>query len=130
MNFVVVVNSGPYQHQAADSAYQFIRAALELGHQVSQVFFYHDGVYNASRLLVPPGDDRHLGRRWAELHDVHGVDLVLCAGAGLRRGIVDADGARYNGLDADNLAPAFRVAGLAQLVQAAAEADRLVTFGG
>ena len=29
MKFGVLILEGPYQHQAADSAYQFIQAALE-----------------------------------------------------------------------------------------------------
>ena len=28
MKFAILVNEGPYTHQAADSAYQFVKAAL------------------------------------------------------------------------------------------------------
>ena len=45
MKFSVVVNEGPYTHQAVDSAYQFIQAALKAGHEIFRVFFYHDGVH-------------------------------------------------------------------------------------
>ena len=37
--------------------------------------------------------------------------------------------AERNGKDANNLAPGFRISGLGQLVEAAVECDRLVTFG-
>ena len=129
MKFGILVNEGPYQHQAADSAYQFAQAVVNAGHELHRVFFYHDGVNNGTRLTTPPQDDRHIVNRWSELASQHDVDLVLCVAAAQRRGIADADEARRNGKDADNLAPGFRISGLGQLIDTAIEADRLVTFG-
>ncbi|OFZ97223.1 MAG: sulfurtransferase TusD [Betaproteobacteria bacterium RIFCSPLOWO2_02_67_12] len=118
MNFGLLINEGPYNHQAADTAYQFARAALAKGHRVQRVFFYNDGVNNASKLTEPPQDDRHIVNRWSKLAQESGVDLVVCVAAGLRRGLVE-----------DNLAPGFRISGLGQLVESGIEADRLVVFG-
>ena len=44
MKIGILINEGPYTHEASDSAYLFIRAALEKGHEIDRVFFYHDGV--------------------------------------------------------------------------------------
>ena len=44
MKLGILVNEGPYTHQASDSAYQFAKAALEKGHEIFRVFFYSDGV--------------------------------------------------------------------------------------
>ncbi len=129
MKFAVVVNEGPYQHQAADTAFNFSRAVLERGHQIDRVFFYHDGVNTATRLAVPPQDDRNITRKWSELAAQHGLDLVVCVAAAQRRGIIDADERRRHGKDADNLAPGFRISGLGQLIETAIEADRVVVFG-
>jgi tRNA 2-thiouridine synthesizing protein D len=118
MQFGILINEGPYQHQASDSAYQFCKAALATGHQIHRVFFYHDGVNNASRLTEPPQDDRHIVNRWTKLAQEHGLDLVVCVAAALRRGIKD-----------ENLAPGFRISGLGQLVETGIESDRLITFG-
>ena len=118
MKFAILVNEGPYTHQATDSAFQFAKAALAKGHKVSRVFFYHDGVNNSSSLTEPPQDDRHIVNRWSKLAEDHGVDLVVCVAAALRRGIKD-----------ENLAPGFRISGLGQLVEAGIQADRLLTFG-
>lgn len=130
MKIGILVNEGPYQHQASDSAYHFTRAALARGHDVVRVFFYHDGVNNGTRLTTPPQDDRHIQKRWSELAEHHGLDLVVCVAAAQRRGIVDADEARRSGKDVDNIAPGFRISGLGQLVEAAIDCDRMVTFGG
>jgi len=53
MKFTIQVNEGPYQHQSSDSAYFFAKAALEKGHEIFRVFFYHDGVNNGTRLTTP-----------------------------------------------------------------------------
>lgn len=129
MKFTIQINEGPYQHQASDTAYQFTKAALEKGHEIFRVFFYHDGVNNATRLTSPPQDDRNVVNRWSALAEKHNLDLVVCVAAAQRRGIADADEARRNGKDADNLAPGFRISGLGQLIEGGIQADRLVVFG-
>lgn len=118
MKFVIMVNEGPFNHQASDSAYLFARAVLEKGHTIERVFFYHDGVNNGNKFSAPQRDDRNVVDRWSKLHETHGVDLSVCVAAGLRRGIVDA-----------SLAPGFRITGLGQLVEGAIDADRTIVFG-
>ena len=118
MKFGIQVNEGPFTHQASDSAYHFVKAAIEKGHQVMRVFFYYDGVNNANKLSAPQADDRNLVKLWGELAAEHNVDLVVCVAAALRRGIVE-----------DNLAEGFRISGLGQLTEVGMAADRLVVFG-
>jgi tRNA 2-thiouridine synthesizing protein D len=143
MKFAIQINEGPYQHQASDSAYFFAKAALEKGHEITRVFFYHDGVNNSTRLTTPPQDDRHIVNRWAELAEQYKIEsattedgkevmqteLVVCVAAAQRRGIVDEGEAQRNGKDATNIHPKFRISGLGQLVEAAIQSDRLVVFG-
>ncbi len=129
MQLAIVVNEGPYTHQASDTAYQFTKAALEKGLKIFRVFFYHDGVNNGTRLGVPPTDDRNLQKLWTELGEAHKLDLVVCVAAAQRRGILDADEAKRHGKDVDNIAPGFRISGLGQLIEAGIQADRLVVFG-
>ncbi|WP_297528342.1 sulfurtransferase complex subunit TusD [Thiohalobacter sp.] len=129
MKLAVMVNEGPYQHQAADTALQFTKAALEKGHEVMRVFFYHDGVNNGTRFGVPPQDDRNITVQWSELAEKHNLDLVICVAAAQRRGILDADEAKRHGKDGDNIAPGFRISGLGQLIEAGIQSDRLVVFG-
>jgi len=129
MKFAIQINEGPYTHEASDSAYMFTKAALEAGHEVMRVFFYHDGVNNGTRLTTPPQDDRHVVNRWAELAKESDLDLVLCVAAAQRRGIADADESKRNGKDADNIQEGFRISGLGQLIEAGIQADRLVVFG-
>ncbi|MCP5279892.1 MAG: sulfurtransferase complex subunit TusD [Thiobacillus sp.] len=129
MKIGILINEGPYQHQASDSAYMFAKAAIAKGHEVFRVFFYHDGVNNATRLTVPPADDRHIVNRWAALGEEHKIDMVVCIAAAQRRGMMDENEAKRQGKDANNIHPAFRISGLGQLVEAGIQCDRLVTFG-
>lgn len=129
MRLGIVVTSAPGSHQAADSAWQFARAALERGHQVERVFFYQDGVHNGTRLAVPPADERDLPALWSGLAAAHGVDLVLCVNSAQRRGVLDRDEARRAGKDGQNIAAGFRIGGLGQLVEMGHRCDRVITFG-
>mgnify|MGYP001169277160 FL=1 len=129
MKYGILVNEGPYTHQASDSAYKFTKAAIDNGHEVFRVFFYHDGVNNGTSLAVPPQDDRHIPDQWSALAKDHGVDLVLCVAAAQRRGILDEDEAKRNGKTSHNVIEGFRISGLGQLIEAGIQADRLVVFG-
>jgi tRNA 2-thiouridine synthesizing protein D len=118
MKFGILINEGPFTHQASDSAYRFVVAALAKGHEIYRVFFYNDGVYNSNKLSEPQTDDRNLVALWSKLAEEHGIDLVVCIAAALRRGIKD-----------EVLQEGFRISGLGQLVEAGIQADRMVVFG-
>ncbi len=129
MKFAILVNEGPYTHQASDSAYHFTEALLRAGHEIVRVFFYHDGVNNGTRLSVPPQDDRNISERWSALAQQHDVELILCVAAAQRRGLLDDDEAKRAGKDSNNIAEGFQISGLGQLIDAGIQADRLIAFG-
>ena len=64
MKLGILINEGPYQHQASDTALQYVKAAIKKGHEIYRVFFYNDGVNNATRLATPPQDDRNITKEW------------------------------------------------------------------
>ncbi len=112
----VLVLEGPYQHQAADSAYHFVQAARARGHEIAGVFLYTDGVNNANRFVDPPGE-----RNIARLYDAlaaEGVPVVACTAC-----------ARFRGLTRDTKAEHIRLSGLGSLAEFIQGADRFVTFG-
>jgi len=118
MKIGILINEGPFTHQASDSAYRFAVAAIAKGHEIYRVFFYKDGVNNANKLSEPQTDDRNLVSLWSELSQENDIDLVVCVAAALRRGIKE-----------DIVKDGFRISGLGQLVEAGIQADRLVVFG-
>jgi len=129
MIFSLAIYSSP-SSQSQDSAYRFASALLAQGHTLFRVFFYHDGVYQGSQLSCPPQDEINATQRWQTLAESHGVDLVVCIAAGLRRGVIDKKEALRYEKNHHNLASHFELSGLGQLVEAAVQSDRLLTFGG
>lgn len=116
MKIGVLVFEGPYQHQAADSAYHFIQAARARGHEVAGVFLYTDGVHNANRYVSPPGE-RNIAARFDALAAA-GVAVVACTAC-----------AKFRGLTRESKSEHVRLAGLGALAELIQDADRVVTFG-
>lgn len=129
MIFSLAIYAAAYSSQASYSAYQFAMAALNQGHKVHRIFFYQDGVNNATNLAAPPQDEFDLQQAWQRLAQDHNLDLVVCVAAALRRGILDNGEAQRYSKSSHNLAQEFTISGLGQLIEAATASDRLISFG-
>lgn len=129
MKFTIQINTGPFTQQASDTAYHFTRAALAAGHNIHRVFFYHDGVNNASAYATPPRDDRNVQQLWSNLSIEYNLDLVVCVAAAQRRGILDASEVKKQAEGQANMAQGFQMSGLGQLIEACVRSDRLLVFG-
>lgn len=123
MKYAIQVHSGPGHSSAAHSAYQFSKAALAEGHEILRMFFYQDGVHHGfgpTHRADPAAPD------WAGLAR-HGIDLVLCASAASRRGLLHEDETAWGSA---RLVAGFRIGGLGQWMDACLQADRVLVFGG
>ncbi len=129
MIFSISIHAAPYSSQASYSAYQFAKSLLAQGHQLYRVFFYQDGVHNATKLAAPPQDEIDLYAAWQTLAKEYEIDLVVCIAAALKRGLINEEEAQRYQKKAHNLADEFSLSGLGQLVDAAVNSDRLITFG-
>jgi tRNA 2-thiouridine synthesizing protein D len=127
-SFAIVIRGAPHTSQAALSALKFAQAVLASGHTIQRLFFYEDGVLNASALLLSPQDELHLPAAWQELINQHGIDAVVCVASAHKRGVLDDAEAQRLGKPQGNVLPGFCIGGLGQLVDAAAAADRVVNF--
>jgi len=130
MKFTLVIHSAPYQSASADTALRFARALLTGGHELYRVFFYRDGVHNASALASPPRDEYSVPLAWQQLAQEHQLDLVVCIAAAVRRGVLNENEAKRYEKPAANLASGFELSGLGQLSEALIQSDRVITFGG
>ena len=116
MKIGIMVLEGPYQHQAADSAYHFVKAALARGHEIAGIFLFTDGVNVANRFIKPPGE-RNIAHMFDELGQ-QGIDIVACTACAKFRGM-------KRDLNVDNI----RLSGLGALAEMIQKSDRFVTFG-
>lgn len=128
MKYAIQINSSPCQSNSGETAYQFIKCVLEMGHEVVRVFFYHEGVYHAFRYAAPPDDEIQSAARWSRLANKFNIDLVVCISAAQRRGLLEATEASRLGKKDNDIADGFRIAGLGQWVEAMLVADRFIEF--
>ena len=126
--FSLIIQGAPYSTQAALSALNFSKAALDSGHNIYRLFFYQDGVHNASALIVPPQDEIHLPRIWQDLISTFKLDAVVCIASALKRGIVDPGEADRYELPASNILSGFTIGGLGLWLDATLNSDRILNF--
>lgn len=130
MKFSILVLGSPYSAQSVQTALQFTDAALNAGHEIYRVFFYHDAVHCGTALSQPPQDSQSIPEAWQQLGVQHDLDLVICISSALKRGILDEKEADRYDKPAANLLPAMELSGLGQWVDACLSSDRVVSFGG
>lgn len=123
------VIGAPYSKQASQSAYLFAKSAVDKGHIIKRVFFSNDAAHTSSSLTIPPQDESNIHVQWTKLAADHQIDLVICIAAALRRGLLDKAEADRYGKQHYNVNNPYTLSGLGQLVEAAVESDRLITFG-
>lgn len=128
MNMNLIVNGAAYGSQSGYSAYRFAETALQQGHNISQIFFYRDGVTQANQLVAPNADEFDSIEAWAKLAKRHEFKLYVCVSAAERRGVINAEQQKELGKSASNLHPNFEIAGLGVMHDASLVSDRTVTF--
>ncbi len=129
MKYAIQISAGPHESNVAYSAFQFIQAALEKGHEIFRVFFYQQGVYHAFNYAIAPDDELQMTKKWSALAADYDIDLVVCISAAQRRGLLSDDEAKRQGKQDQDLAEGFRISGLGQLLEATLLADRVIEFG-
>jgi tRNA 2-thiouridine synthesizing protein D len=129
MRFTLIIQCSPYAGTAVSRALETASLLLAEGHVLERLFFYQDGVYNASSKIVPPQhlDDHPLA--WNALIEQHQLDAVVCVSSALHRGILnDSEAGRYE-KGQGTMLPGFTLGGLGLLVDAINSSDRVLTFG-
>ncbi|WP_447553050.1 sulfurtransferase complex subunit TusD [Vreelandella sp. EE22] len=128
MKYGLLVMGAPYTSPAPHSALRFAQSVIDSGHTLAGVFFYQEGVHNASTLMSPPQDELNLREAWVKLNEQHGTALEVCVAAALRRGVMDQSEARRHGFVHYNLQAPFELTGLGQLLVLQQRCDRFITF--
>ena len=128
MKISIAILGSPYASQSAHTALNFTKAAVSSGHDVTRVFFYHEAAYVSNGFNTPPQDEFAITQQWSDFAVEHDLELIVCVASALRRGILDESEAKRYDKQSDNMAAAFQIGGLGQLIDAGLSSDRLVTF--
>ncbi|MDQ3200988.1 MAG: sulfurtransferase complex subunit TusD [Pseudomonadota bacterium] len=129
MKFAIALFSAAHA-PSSRRALLFAQAAVAGGHEIVRLFFYQDGVYNASGSVVTPQDEQDLPRQWRAFVSEYQLDGVVCIAAALRRGVLNEEEARRYQREAVAVGAPWELSGLGQLHDAVQDADRLICFGG
>lgn len=127
-SFAILVTGAPYSSQAHSSAQGFVEAVYKLGHKVSTVFFYNDGVYVANALLNPTNDEPHPGHQWLVLSDEYKFPLQACVSVANKRGMLSEEDSELAKLETYNVKAPFEIAGLGAWAEAVAKSDKTIHF--
>lgn len=118
MKFALLITAAPFSSQGAETALRFAQAAISSGHNIERVFFFRDGVHNASQFSTTPQDEKNIPAEWQKFCEIQKIDTVVCVSAALKRGITE-----------ENIFPDMQIGGLGLLTDAIINADRVLTFG-
>ena len=129
MKFSIVIYAAPYSTESAATALRFAESLIQQGHVLYRLFFFGDGVHNASKLTVVAQDEINLQLQWSKLIEEHDIDSVICVSSALRRGVLDQTEAERHELGTASAYESSEVAGLGQLIDAALHSDRVINFG-
>ena len=129
MKFSIVIYAAPYSTESAATALRFAESLIQEGHELYRLFFFGDGVHNASKLTVVAQDEINLQLQWSKLIEEHDIDSVICVSSALRRGVLDQTEADRHELGIASAYESSEVAGLGQLIDASLHSDRVVNFG-
>ena len=130
MIYSLLLLSSPVSGHGSRTAAQFAQCVLARGHTIRRVFFLDAGTLASSGTSVFAQDESDPVRLWVALAEQHAVELVICISSALKHGTLDNTEANRHERPGPTIDPLFSVAGLGQLVDACAHADRLITFGG
>ena len=122
MIFTIAVLGGPYDSQANLHALKFAQSAINNGHHINRVFFFHEGVSIALEQRNLSQEEFDYNKAWRELSSEHDVELNVCISSGGRRGVVK------NKTTNSTLAEGFELVGLGLLVEAISSGDKYVEF--
>ena len=129
MKFSIVIYAAPYSTESAATALRFAESLIQQGHEIYRLFFFGDGVHNASKLTVVAQDEINLQLQWSKLIEEHDIDSVICVSSALRRGVLDQIEADRHELGTASAYESSEVGGLGQLIDASLHSDRVVNFG-
>jgi tRNA 2-thiouridine synthesizing protein D len=127
-NISLLVMSAPTASQNAQSALRFAQTVAKSEHNLSGIFFYLEGVYNANCLQINVADETSLFASWCALAEDYSCPLLVCVTAASKRGILSEVDAQDNDIHHFNLKLPFQSVGLGEFAKLLHASDRLIQF--
>lgn len=126
--YSIVITSTPDSGDALARVLRFIDGVYDNGDEVSNVFFFHQGVHHANRYFVPMGNSINALASWTSVKTKYAIPLIVCTTAANKRGILDDEEAKSLGETQSHIAPPFNQSGLGEFFTLLHDCDRVVQF--
>jgi tRNA 2-thiouridine synthesizing protein D len=111
--FLIFVTRSPFESLNGQTALSFCEVAVKLGHEVSQVFFYQQGVQQANEFIQPATGEQSQLAKWVTFSEQTKTPLNICVTAAIKRGVVSTEEAMSNG-KCENIHPVFNAVGMSE----------------
>lgn len=128
MKFILLVTGPAYGTQQSTSAWLFAKKLIEKKHNLTNVFFHLEGVFNANMLNTSINGSINLTDKWLNIKKKYKVNLNLCISAALKRGIVSKEESKNFSHTSFNLQKGFKLVSLSFMSKKLLQCDRLVQF--
>ncbi|GAC29317.1 sulfurtransferase complex subunit TusD [Brumicola pallidula] len=115
--FLIFVTRSPFDSLNGLTALSFCEAAIELGHEIEQVFFYQQGVQQANVDIQPATGEKNLLAQWLAFSEQTKTPLNVCVTASIKRGVLSEPDATAMRLHC-NVHCAFNPVGMADYFSA------------
>ena len=126
--YSIIITSSPDSGDALARALRFIDGVYDNGDEISNVFFFHQGVLHANRFFVPMGNSINAVESWNTVKTKYAIPLIVCTTAANKRGLLDDEEAKSLGEAQSHIAPPFNQSGLGEFFTLLHDCDRVVQF--
>ena len=130
MQYTLLITASLSNLSAHRRALMFADALLRAQHSIHTIFFYGEGagIGLSTRDLSSTLGQTNLN--WRSISKKGKTRLILCVSSALAQGILDETASLQSKSFPENIATGFQTGGIGSLVDAVANSDRLMSFGG
>ena len=121
MKFALMITTKPSDPKTI-TALNIAQAIIEQSHELVVIFFYQEGVLNASKYLCLPNDEFQTPSKWQAFSKQSNVPLHLCSTAAEKHGLLEETDKN----DFEHILSEFQMSGLGQLVEVTVQAERVI----
>ncbi|WP_343184001.1 sulfurtransferase complex subunit TusD [Buchnera aphidicola (Ceratovacuna keduensis)] len=128
MKYTILVTGPCYGTQNSISSFLFSKNLIIKKHKIKSIFFYSDGVYNSNIMNFSNHNKINLLKCWKKLSNKFNINLKICIGSSLRRGIFNKDFAIQKGINFENMDLSFKISSFSELAKDILSSERIVQF--
>ena len=130
MLYTLLITASLSNISAHRRALMFADALLHQEHSIHTIFFYGEGAGIGLSTRDVNSTLYRTNLNWCSISEKGKTKLILCVSSALTQGVLDKTTSLHSKDFQENIATGFETGGLGSLVDAVANSDRLMSFGG